>query len=59
MHAVENPASGRVIEKCGLKFCGFGSYKKQDGSREYRAKVYKGCRSDMAELYKDMKIKIY
>lgn len=58
-HAVENPASGRVMEKCGLKFYGFGSYKKHDGSREYRSKVYRGLWEDMAEIYRDMKIKIY
>lgn len=58
MHAVENPASGRVIEKCGLKFCGFGSYKKQDGSREYKAKVYRGVWGDMEKIYRGMDIKI-
>lgn len=40
-HAVENAASGRVMEKCGLKFVGHGSYKKADGSCEFRSKIYK------------------
>lgn len=40
-HAVENPASGRVMEKCGLKFDGYGSYKKFDGSCEFKSKVYR------------------
>ncbi len=53
-HAVENPASGRVMEKCGLKFSGFGSYEKQDGSREYRSKVYRGLWEDMADIYGDI-----
>ena len=40
-HAVENPASGRVIEKCGLKFSNFDEYSKFDGSQTFKAKVYK------------------
>lgn len=40
-HAVDNPASGRVMEKCGLTFSGYGSYKKQDGSCEFESKVYR------------------
>lgn len=39
-HAVENPASGRVLEKCGLKFHRFGEYSKLDGSVTFKAKYY-------------------
>lgn len=40
-HAVGNPASGRVMEKCGLKFDHFGSYAKLDGSETFAAKYYR------------------
>lgn len=40
VHAVDNPASGRVIEKCGLKFHHFGEYSKLDGSATFKAKYY-------------------
>ncbi|MBD5139290.1 MAG: GNAT family N-acetyltransferase [Ruminococcus sp.] len=40
-HAVQNPASGRVMEKCGLTFSEYGSYKKIDGSCEFKSKVYR------------------
>lgn len=40
-HAVDNPASGRVMEKCGLTFSGYGSYEKIDGSRKFESKVYR------------------
>lgn len=40
-HALENPASGRVMEKCGLNFSGYGSYGKIDGSCEFKSKVYR------------------
>ncbi len=40
-HAVDNPASGRVMEKCGLKFDHFGEYSKIDGSKTFKAKFYK------------------
>lgn len=40
-HAVDNPASGRVMEKCGLKYVKDGSYSKIDGSCEFKSKVYK------------------
>ncbi len=40
-HAVENPASGRVMEKCGLTFSGYGSYEKFDGSCRFESKVYR------------------
>lgn len=41
MHAVDNPASGRVMEKLGLKFYQFGEYSKLDGSQTFKAKFYK------------------
>ena len=40
-HAIDNPASGRVMEKCGLKFSHFGAYTKADGSEIFKAKDYK------------------
>ena len=40
-HAEENPRSGRVMEKCGLKFFRFGEYSKLDGSRTFKARFYK------------------
>lgn len=40
-HSVDNPASGRVIEKCGLVFEGYSEYAKFDGSRNFRCKVYR------------------
>lgn len=40
VHAVDNPASGRVIEKCGLKFHHHGEYSKLDGSATFKAKYY-------------------
>jgi ribosomal-protein-alanine N-acetyltransferase len=39
-HAVDNPASGRVIEKCGLHFVGYGEYSSFDGKKTFRSKVY-------------------
>lgn len=39
-HAVDNPASGRVMEKCGLKFHHYGEYTKLDGSKTFKAKFY-------------------
>lgn len=39
-HAVDNPASGRVMEKCGLTFSHYGEYTKLDGSRTFKAKFY-------------------
>lgn len=39
-HAVDNPASGRVMEKCGLRFHHFGEYAKLDGSETFKAKFY-------------------
>ena len=40
-HAVDNPASGRVMEKCGLTFRHYGEYSKYDGSETFRAKFYR------------------
>lgn len=39
-HAVDNPASGRVMEKCGMKFHHFGEYSKSDNSATFKAKFY-------------------
>lgn len=39
-HAVDNPASGRVMEKCGLTFHHYGEYSKLDGSVTFKAKFY-------------------
>jgi len=41
-HAIDNPASGRVMEKCGLKFEHYGEYSKFDGTQTFKAKFYKG-----------------
>lgn len=40
-HAVDNPASGRVIVKCGLVFDSYSEYKKLDGSKTFKSKVYR------------------
>lgn len=40
-HAVDNPASGRVMEKCGMKFSHMGEYSKFDRSATFKAKFYK------------------
>lgn len=40
-HAVDNPASGRVMEKCGMVFDHFGEYSKKDGSEVFKAKCYR------------------
>lgn len=40
-HAVDNPASGRVMEKCGLKFEKYSEYSKLDGSATYKCKTYR------------------
>lgn len=40
-HALENYASGRVIEKCGLVFDRYSEYTKFDGSKTFKAKVYR------------------
>ncbi len=41
-HALANPASGRVLEKCGLSFSHYGVYAKEDQSRSFRAGFYRG-----------------
>lgn len=40
-HAADNPASGRVMEKCGMAFDHFGEYSKLDGSVTFPAKFYR------------------
>ena len=40
-HAIDNPRSGKVMEKCGLKFDHYGEYTKLDGSQTFKAKFYK------------------
>lgn len=40
-HAVDNPASGHVIEKCGLVFDGYSEYSKFDNSRTLKCKKYR------------------
>lgn len=39
-YAADNPRSGKVMEKCGLKFHHFGEYTKIDGSETFKAKYY-------------------
>lgn len=39
-HAIGNPRSGKVMEKCGLKFHHYGEYSKTDGSQTFKAKFY-------------------
>ncbi|MBR4362778.1 MAG: GNAT family N-acetyltransferase [Ruminococcus sp.] len=39
-HAADNPASGRVIEKCGLRYVRDGEYTSFDGKRTFKAKIY-------------------
>ena len=39
-HAIDNPRSGKVMEKCGLKFHHYGEYSKIDGSETFKAKFY-------------------
>lgn len=39
-HCEPNVASGRVMEKCGLHFCGYGEFSKLDGSEKMRSKEY-------------------
>jgi len=40
-HAVQNPASGRIMEKLGLKYVRDGEYRKFDGSETFPSKVYR------------------
>ena len=39
-HVEHNTASGRVMEKCGLRFVGFGEFQKLDGSCKMRSMEY-------------------
>lgn len=41
-HAEPNKASGRVMEKCGLHFVGYGELRKQDGTCVMRSMQYEG-----------------
>ena len=40
-HAIGNPASGQVLEKCGMQFDHYGEYSRFDGSETFQAKFYK------------------
>lgn len=40
-HAIANPASGRVMEKCGLHFDHVGEYSRFDGSETFPAYFYR------------------
>lgn len=40
-HAIENPASGKVMEHCGMRFDHFSEYSTYDGSETFKAKVYR------------------
>lgn len=40
-HAVENPNSGKVMEKLGLRYDHDGEYAKFDGSEIFKAKFYR------------------
>ena len=39
-HAVDNPRSGKVMEKCGLTFHHNGEYSKIDKSITFKSKIY-------------------
>ena len=39
-HVEQNTASGRVMEKCGLRFVRFGEFQKLDGSCKMRSMEY-------------------
>ena len=39
-HAVDNPASGRVMEKCGLFWAENGEYSTFDGTKTFKSRVY-------------------
>ena len=39
-HAVDNPRSGKVMQKLGLRFHHYGEYTKIDGSQTFKAKYY-------------------
>ena len=40
-HATENGASGKVMEKCGFTFYGFGEFTKCDNSKTFEEKCYR------------------
>ena len=40
-HAIANPASGRVMEHCGMTFDRFSEYSRFDGSETFPAKFYR------------------
>ena len=40
-HAIANPASGRVMEHCGMRFDHFNEYGRFDGSETFPAKYYR------------------
>lgn len=48
-HAEPNTASGRVMQKCGLHFAGYGEFEKLDGSIKMRSVEYEGlyCLKDI------------
>lgn len=39
--AIDNPASGKVMEKCGLHFDHYEEFAKNDGSATFKSKHYK------------------
>lgn len=39
-HAVDNPRSGKVMEKCGLKFDHYCEFTKCDNSATFKSKMY-------------------
>ena len=41
-HVEQNKASGRVMEKCGLHFVGYGEFEKLDGTCKSRSMEYEG-----------------
>lgn len=41
-HHIDNPASGRIMEKCGLHFSHYGEFQKLDGSCKAKSKQYVG-----------------
>jgi ribosomal-protein-alanine N-acetyltransferase len=40
-HAIENPASGKVLQKCGMYVDHTGEYSRFDGSETFKAYFYK------------------
>ena len=45
--AVDNPASGRVMEKCGLHLDHYGTYTSFDGLRTFNARFYKAAVTEL------------